>query len=95
MIRSADSKLVDATAGLEHNNLLVMGIGLKKKIETGRCWIYFTDADMPCYRATYFSHYSPEQRPQRRHRNLQFADVRDVVQSRRNARSGEGSGQGD
>ena len=21
--------------------------------------IYFTDADMPCYRATYFSHYSP------------------------------------
>jgi hypothetical protein len=32
---------------------------LKKKIETGRCWIYFTDSDVPCYRATYFSHYSP------------------------------------
>jgi protoporphyrinogen oxidase len=59
MIRPADSKLADAAAGLEHNNLLVMGIGLQKKIETGRCWIYFTDADMPCYRATYFSHYSP------------------------------------
>jgi len=59
MIRPADSKLVEASAGLEHNNLLVLGIGLKKKIETGRCWIYFTDADMPCYRATYFSHYSP------------------------------------
>src|SRR6266478_3025733 len=59
MIRPVDSKLVEASAGLEHNNLLVLGIGLKKKIETGRCWIYFTDSDMPCYRATYFSHYSP------------------------------------
>jgi len=40
-----------------------MGIGLEKKIETGRCWIYFTDAEMPCYRATYFSHYSPNNVP--------------------------------
>src|SRR5215470_13896633 len=63
MIHPLDSKLVDAATGLEHNNLLVMGIGLKKKIETGRCWIYFTDADMPCYRATYFSHYSPNNVP--------------------------------
>jgi protoporphyrinogen oxidase len=62
-IRPHDSKLVDAAAGLEHNNLLVMGIGLEKKIETGRCWIYFTDEDMPCYRATYFSHYSPNNVP--------------------------------
>lgn len=58
-IKPADSKLIDAAQGLEHNNLLVVGVGLKKKIETGRCWIYFTDSDMPCYRATYFSHYSP------------------------------------
>jgi protoporphyrinogen oxidase len=59
MLRPADSKLLDAAQGLEHNNLLVFGLGLKKKIETGRCWIYFTDEEMPCYRATYFSHYSP------------------------------------
>lgn len=63
MIRPNDTKLVDAATGLEHNNLLVMGVGLEKKIETGRCWIYFTDADMPCYRATYFSHYSPNNVP--------------------------------
>jgi len=63
MMKGADAKLVDATAGLVHNNLLVVGVGLKKKIETGRCWIYFTDADMPCYRATYFSHYSPNNVP--------------------------------
>jgi len=59
MIKPADNRLRDATQGLEHNNLLVVGLGLKKKIETGRCWIYFTDSEMPCYRATYFSHYSP------------------------------------
>lgn len=63
MIRPGDSQLADASAGLEHNNLMVMGIGLEKKIETGRCWIYFTDAEMPCYRATYFSHYSPNNVP--------------------------------
>lgn len=63
MLRPADNRLLDAAKGLEHNNLLVVGVGLKKKIETGRCWIYFTDADMPCYRATYFSHYSPNNVP--------------------------------
>lgn len=63
MMKPADSKLLDAATGLEHNNLLVVGLGLKKKIETGRCWIYFTDSDMPCYRATYFSHYSPNNVP--------------------------------
>jgi protoporphyrinogen oxidase len=63
MIRPVDEKLREASAGLEHNNLLVLGLGLKKKIETGRCWIYFTDSAMPCYRATYFSHYSPNNVP--------------------------------
>jgi protoporphyrinogen oxidase len=63
MMKPADSKLLEAATGLVHNNLLVVGLGLKKRIETGRCWIYFTDADMPCYRATYFSHYSPNNVP--------------------------------
>src|SRR5579864_9020650 len=59
MLRPADNRLLDAARGLEHNNLLVVGLGLKKKIETSKCWIYFTDAEMPCYRATHFSSYSP------------------------------------
>ncbi len=59
MLKSAEGKLMDAAAELQHNNLMVFGIGLEKKIETAKCWIYFTDPDMPCYRATYFSHYSP------------------------------------
>jgi protoporphyrinogen oxidase len=59
IMKPAEGRLLDAASSLEHNNLLVVGVGLKKKIETGRCWIYFSDAEMPCYRATYFSHYSP------------------------------------
>jgi len=59
MLKPADRGLIEATADLRHNNLLVLGLGLEKKIETGKCWIYFADPDVPCYRVTYFSHYSP------------------------------------
>jgi len=59
VLRPADEGIAEAAAQLKHNNLLVIGLGLEKKIETGRCWIYFADRDLPCYRATYFSHYSP------------------------------------
>jgi protoporphyrinogen oxidase len=58
MLKDADGRLLDSAALLQHNNLLVLGLGLEKKIETGKCWIYFADEDVPCYRATYFSHYS-------------------------------------
>jgi protoporphyrinogen oxidase len=62
-IKNVDGELLEASQDLSHNNLLVVGLGLKKKIETGRCWIYFTEKEMPCYRATYFSHYSPNNVP--------------------------------
>jgi protoporphyrinogen oxidase len=59
MLTPAAAKLTDATQFLEHNSLLVIGLGLEKPIETSKCWVYFTNADMPAYRGTYFSHYSP------------------------------------
>jgi protoporphyrinogen oxidase len=59
VLRPTDNQLLDAAAKLHHNNLVVLGIGLKKKIETSRCWMYFPDAETPFYRATYFSQYSP------------------------------------
>jgi protoporphyrinogen oxidase len=58
MLKGADGNLLEAAGDLHHNNLLVLGVGLEKKIETGKCWIYFTDPEIPCYRATHFSHYS-------------------------------------
>jgi protoporphyrinogen oxidase len=59
MLKPCAAKFADATQFLEHNGLLVIGIGLEKPIPTSKCWIYFSDADMPAYRGTYFSHYSP------------------------------------
>jgi protoporphyrinogen oxidase len=59
MLKPAQAELRDAATLLEHNDLLVLGIGLKKRIDTGKCWVYFADPEMPCYRATFFSHYSP------------------------------------
>lgn len=59
MLRPAQNELLEAAQLLEHNSLLVVGLGLEKEIETSKCWIYFTDAEMPCYRTTHFSHYSP------------------------------------
>ena len=38
---------------------MVIGLGFEKKLDTGKCWVYFADEEMPCYRATYFSNYSP------------------------------------
>ncbi len=58
MLKPADGKLREAAGDLLHNNLLVLGLGLEKKIETSKCWIYFADREMPCYRATHFSQYS-------------------------------------
>jgi protoporphyrinogen oxidase len=58
MLKNADGKLREAAGDLLHNNLLVLGLGLEKKIETSKCWIYFVDPEMPCYRVTHFSQYS-------------------------------------
>jgi protoporphyrinogen oxidase len=58
MVKNADGKLREAAGDLLHNNLLVLGLGLEKKIETSKCWIYFVDPEMPCYRVTHFSQYS-------------------------------------
>lgn len=59
MLKPSNPRLMEASEKLRHNNLLVLGIGLKKKIDTGKCWVYFVDDDMPCYRTTFFSLYSP------------------------------------
>jgi len=41
----------------------IVGLGVEKPEDSGRCWVYFPD-DPPCfYRLTYFSRYSPENVP--------------------------------
>jgi protoporphyrinogen oxidase len=63
MLKSTDNRLLEAAGDLEYNNLLVFGLGLERKIETSKCWVYFADPEVPCYRATHFSHYSARSVP--------------------------------
>ena len=51
---------------LQHSTSNIVGIGLKgapKKDLKGKCWMYFPGLDCPFYRATVFSHYSPNNVP--------------------------------
>ncbi len=63
------SKKIDTTflgkisGQLKHTGVYVVGIGLKKRTEGTRCWVYFPEEDIPFYRMTYFSYYSPNNVP--------------------------------
>ena len=48
---------------LKRTGVYVVGIGLIKKTEGTRCWVYFPEEDIPFYRMTYFSNYSPNNVP--------------------------------
>jgi len=59
MLVPVDSSLRGAAEQLRHNGVIVVGIGLRKKLESDMCWIYFPGQRSPFYRATYLSNYSP------------------------------------
>lgn len=44
---------------LVSNTVLVVGLGINRKNDVKRCWIYFPEKKYPWYRVTYFSNYSP------------------------------------
>ena len=48
---------------LAYNGVHIIGIGLQKRIEGSKCWVYFPEEHIPFYRLTYFSHYSPNNVP--------------------------------
>jgi protoporphyrinogen oxidase len=56
--RSDLKELQPAAGELKHNGVLVVGIGIKKKSPSGKCWVYFPENNAPFYRLTYFSNYS-------------------------------------
>ncbi len=37
----------------------IVGIGVDRPVETDKCWIYLPESDVPFYRVTYLSNYSP------------------------------------
>ncbi|PLX27421.1 amine oxidase [Candidatus Parcubacteria bacterium] len=58
MIDDVPKKILEKSEELVHNSVYVIGIGIKKKIETSKCWVYFPEKDTPFYRLTFFHNYS-------------------------------------
>ncbi len=59
MLEPQDSKLIGLSGRLKANKLLVIGLGLRKKGEDGRSWMYFPEDKYNFYRVTNLSNYSP------------------------------------
>ncbi|MDA2919655.1 FAD-dependent oxidoreductase [Desulfobacterota bacterium AH_259_B03_O07] len=55
-----------ARKGLKHSSMFVVGIGVRKRLESNKCWMYFPEDISPFYRVTYFSNYSPNNVPKGR-----------------------------
>lgn len=51
--------IANAANDLIHNGGLIVGIGLKRKDDSNKCWMYFPQSDSPFYRVTNFFRYSP------------------------------------
>jgi len=55
--------LMKAAKLLRHNGVFSVGVGLKKRCPSNKCWIYFPEDNCSFYRVTYFSNYSPNNVP--------------------------------
>ena len=60
------SPWMTAAGHLRHSAVLVVGIGLRGPVPDGlatKCWMYFPEEQVPFYRVTVFSNYSPANVP--------------------------------
>jgi protoporphyrinogen oxidase len=57
----------EAASKLVHNSSYIVGVGVKKRVETSKCWIYYPEDNTPFYRVTYLSNYSPHMVPDADH----------------------------
>ena len=62
-IKNADSKLLEASNELQYVGAYIVGISIKEKCPSKKCWMYFPESNSPFYRVTYFSNYSPNNVP--------------------------------
>jgi protoporphyrinogen oxidase len=64
MMGSAVPEEVRAAAGrLEWNSSHIVGVGVDRASDTSKNWIYFPEPEVPFYRVTYLSNYSPYMTP--------------------------------
>lgn len=62
-LADAPPALVDAAGLLEHNGVVVSGIGTDAAHDDATCWMYFPEDNCPFYRVTNFHNYSPHNVP--------------------------------
>jgi UDP-galactopyranose mutase len=58
-IEGAPDAIRTATEGLHWSGSHIVGVGIDRQADTTKNWIYFPEPDVPFYRVTYLSNYSP------------------------------------
>jgi protoporphyrinogen oxidase len=58
MMEPRQKALSCASGSLKYSGSYVVGVGLKGRCTSTKCWMYFPEDKTPCYRITYFSNYS-------------------------------------
>ncbi|MDQ3306212.1 MAG: FAD-dependent oxidoreductase, partial [Actinomycetota bacterium] len=56
---SVPDAVASAVDGLHWSGSHIVGVGIDRQTDTTKNWIYFPEADVPFYRVTYLSNYSP------------------------------------
>ncbi len=72
-IRETPHSLKKLASRLRHSTSNIIGLGFEgvpDKRLAGKCWIYFPENDVPFYRLTVFSNYSPRNAPSKAHYSL-------------------------
>jgi len=66
-MQSVPARVRTAARQLSWSSALFVGIGVARRLETDRCWIYYPEDNCPFYRITYLSRYSPYMAPDGEH----------------------------
>ena len=59
-IPDAPSSIREAAELLLHSGSAIVGVGVRQPCPSTKCWMYFPEENVPFYRVTYLSNYSPE-----------------------------------
>ena len=62
-MQPSPASLMEEAMGLHNSRGLVVGVGIRGKCPSSKCWTYFPEANAPFYRVTYLSNYSPHMAP--------------------------------
>ena len=63
-MESVPGNVKDAVNGLQWSGGHIVGVGLNRPANSTKNWIYFPEPDVPFYRVTYLSNYSPHITPE-------------------------------